>query len=325
MNKPAFISVVIPTFKRLKRLISAVYSVKGQSFKDWELVISDDEFSSGETWYWLQEEAKHDTRIKPVKNLSQKGQVGNTNYGISQANGHYIKILHDDDLLLPTCLEEFKKAVDHYPDIEVVTCRARIVKNGFTTQEYRGKKNNKYKHLTPEQAGKAMYLARDTGGGIPSSLLIKRSVFSKGGLMPQHDQISYCIDSVWNMHLIQFGNRLIINEVLAEHHSEDNTKSITSETTEAEYMEELFHLRQYQHSIMTKLNVKVPSLEIVNQQSYIFFALRGFQRLEIGYGFKLLTTCWHPYSWILFIRYCLDTLFTTRRFRSTLKKKHRVE
>jgi glycosyltransferase involved in cell wall biosynthesis len=315
------ISVVIPTSNRLNNLISAVDSVKNQSFKSWELIISDDEKPSGETWLWLQKEAEKDSRIRPVQNPDRPGQETNTNHGMRQAVGKYIKILHDDDLLLPHCLEEFSNAVDMYPDIEVVSCRIREIENSVTVKDYRDLRRPKYVLLTPKQAGKLMYLQRDVGSGLPTALLIKKSVIANGGQMPEKPHLPYCIDSVWNMHLLLFGNRLVINKVFAEHSFRDGTKSLTSEITENDFEQEVLRLRQYQYEILSLLHCKVPSLAVIKEQLQIIWAFRKIQHCNFADGLKILLKCWHPYSWLLFFRYFLDSFLTTKRIKTPREKK----
>jgi len=45
----SFITVAIPTCRRLWMLRRAIESVFAQTFTDWEIVVSDDEASPGET------------------------------------------------------------------------------------------------------------------------------------------------------------------------------------------------------------------------------------------------------------------------------------
>ena len=50
---PARVSVALPTRGRPEHLRRAVESVFAQSIEEWELVISDDDPSPGETWRYL--------------------------------------------------------------------------------------------------------------------------------------------------------------------------------------------------------------------------------------------------------------------------------
>jgi glycosyltransferase involved in cell wall biosynthesis len=67
------ITVAIPTHRRLPLLRRAVESVFAQTFVDWEMVVSDNETPSGETWTFLNSVARADARIRPINNDGQPG------------------------------------------------------------------------------------------------------------------------------------------------------------------------------------------------------------------------------------------------------------
>ena len=74
-----FITVAIPTYRRLPMLRRAVESVIAQTFTDWEIVISDDETPPGETWKFLETLSDSDARIRPIMNGDPHGQCPNHN------------------------------------------------------------------------------------------------------------------------------------------------------------------------------------------------------------------------------------------------------
>jgi glycosyltransferase involved in cell wall biosynthesis len=51
----------------------AVESVFAQTFTDWEMVVSDDETPSGETWNFLEALGMSDARVRPVRNVGPHG------------------------------------------------------------------------------------------------------------------------------------------------------------------------------------------------------------------------------------------------------------
>src|SRR5262245_58126894 len=106
-----FISVAVPTYRRLRMLRRAVESVFAQTFTDWELVVSDDEVPSGETWRFLNKLASSDRRVRPIKNGSPRGAAFNHSSALRAARGEWIKILEDDDVLKPDCLEVLSQIV----------------------------------------------------------------------------------------------------------------------------------------------------------------------------------------------------------------------
>ena len=88
------ISICIPAYKRPENIDRLLHSISIQTFKDFEIIITDD---------------SPDESLKPVlqkygqlpifyyKNEKPLGTPDNWNHGISLAKGEWIKLIHDDD------------------------------------------------------------------------------------------------------------------------------------------------------------------------------------------------------------------------------------
>ena len=101
--KAPTVSIILPTFNRLKYLRPAVDSVLAQSFADWELIIADDG-SDGETRSFLTTLATL-PRVK-VLWLQHTGRPSAVrNAALREALGEYVAFLDSDDLWLPSKLE----------------------------------------------------------------------------------------------------------------------------------------------------------------------------------------------------------------------------
>ena len=108
-------SIVIPTYNGADFVEQALLSALNQSRPADEIVISDDN-SSDDTLAICQ---KYTDRIKIYRNLQgPSGFVNGWNHAIEKATGEYISILHQDDLLASTFLEEVEKALVVYPDVK---------------------------------------------------------------------------------------------------------------------------------------------------------------------------------------------------------------
>ncbi|MBC7865993.1 MAG: glycosyltransferase [Gloeobacteraceae cyanobacterium ES-bin-316] len=91
------ISVCIPAYKNavfLKRNLGALAT---QTFKDFEVILSDD--SPDSSVLDIAEEYKNLLHIVYLKNDPAKGTPANWNYAMQHARGEYIKLIHDDDWL----------------------------------------------------------------------------------------------------------------------------------------------------------------------------------------------------------------------------------
>ncbi|ABL65478.1 glycosyltransferase family 2 protein [Chlorobium phaeobacteroides] len=97
------ISVILPTFNRARLLDTAIQSVLGQTFTDWELLVVDDG-SSDNTFDLVNPYITENPRIRYLRHCNRK--LNNTrNAGIQAAFGRYITFLDSDDSYTPDHLE----------------------------------------------------------------------------------------------------------------------------------------------------------------------------------------------------------------------------
>ncbi len=109
MKKP-FFSIVIPTYNHAKNLQTAISICLKQTFRDFELIISDNA-SKDQTEKIVK--AFGDKRIKYFKNKINIGAANNYGKVISYAKGKYIFTMGDDDFILfDDTLEKVKRVLD---------------------------------------------------------------------------------------------------------------------------------------------------------------------------------------------------------------------
>jgi glycosyltransferase involved in cell wall biosynthesis len=100
---PPLVSIILPTFNRVKYLRVAVDSVFAQTFEDWELIIADDG-SDAETMAYLRTLADV-PRVKLLR-LSHTGNPPVVrNAALREATAEYIAFLDSDDVWMPEKLE----------------------------------------------------------------------------------------------------------------------------------------------------------------------------------------------------------------------------
>jgi glycosyltransferase involved in cell wall biosynthesis len=109
----ATVSVIVPTFNRLRYLPSAIDSVFAQTFTDWELIVADDG-STDETSAYLR--GIEDPRVQTLF-LPHSGNPSLVrNAAIRVACGRYLAFLDSDDTWAPEKLEKQIHAHNHRPD-----------------------------------------------------------------------------------------------------------------------------------------------------------------------------------------------------------------
>ena len=98
------ISVIIPVYNVEKYLYVCLNSILKQTYQDFEIICIDDA-STDSSLEILKYFEKKDSRIKVLKNDSNKGQGYSRNRGLELAQGKYISFLDGDDWLSPDAFE----------------------------------------------------------------------------------------------------------------------------------------------------------------------------------------------------------------------------
>lgn len=125
------ISIVVPVFNPpAKYFLPMIYSVVGQTYDEWELILVNASTKS-ESRDRTNEAQQIDRRIKIINLSSNKGIAGNTNEGIQHASGEYIGLLDHDDLLAPEALYEMVLGIQERPKTGLVySDEDKITANG---------------------------------------------------------------------------------------------------------------------------------------------------------------------------------------------------
>ncbi len=97
MSTNPFFSIVIPTFNRLEDLRFTLFCIMRQSFKDYEIIISDN-CSTDKTKEFIKE--IKDKRVRYYRNKENIGSIQNFKKALGYAKGEYIFFHGDDDFLI---------------------------------------------------------------------------------------------------------------------------------------------------------------------------------------------------------------------------------
>lgn len=227
-----FISVAVPTFRRPDTIRRTIDSILRQDFLNWELVVSDDEGRGGASWPILEEYARNDPRVRIVENHRGRGQVENTNNAMLACSGKWIKLLHDDDWLVPGALKRFAEISIRYPSAAFMTCAAHVVEEGRVIMRSDPPEQNRVSLYSSQQCLTDLYLVRMTRslGIIPSTLLINTEVIHAGCLMRAHKSIPAGVDQLFFVDLACCGEMVAINEGLIFYDATQHPSITTSKS-----------------------------------------------------------------------------------------------
>lgn len=125
----------MPCYNGAKMIGEAIESVIAQTFKDWELIIVND-CSTDNTLEVAQRYAAKDKRIRVFSNEKNSKLPATLNHGFREAHGELWTWTSDDNLLMPTMLEEMGKYLDKHSEVGMVISDELIIdESGKTTGE----------------------------------------------------------------------------------------------------------------------------------------------------------------------------------------------
>ena len=113
------VSLGLPVFNGENYLAEAIESILGQTYGDFELIISDNASTDG-TEKIVLGYADADDRIRYHRNPTNIGGSRNQTLTMEMSRGRYYRMAAHDDFIAPTFLEECVKVLDARP--EVVIC-----------------------------------------------------------------------------------------------------------------------------------------------------------------------------------------------------------
>src|SRR6266404_5120117 len=129
MKNAPLISIGLPTYNRAAHLRQAIESVLAQDYSHLELVISDNA-STDETQSMCEEFSAQDSRVKYIRQLSNRGAGPNFLEVLQQARGEFFMWLGDDDWLDSSYVSQCTRELIENADYSLVCGIARYFQNG---------------------------------------------------------------------------------------------------------------------------------------------------------------------------------------------------
>jgi glycosyltransferase involved in cell wall biosynthesis len=147
------ISIIIPNYNRADLIGFTLDSLLNQTFENWECIIVDDG-STDESEACVKKYLNKDSRFSFYNRPQSfaKGANSCRNFGLSKAEGQYIKWVDSDDLLTPNCLQLQFELIDNQPNAQVCLAYGRFFNDttGIIEEEWSknlASKNYLYDHI----------------------------------------------------------------------------------------------------------------------------------------------------------------------------------
>lgn len=220
--KTPTVSIGIPTYNRSGYLIRALESVLNQSYRNIEIIVSDNASDDDTT---ERVRGMSDPRIVFLQQKQNVGMTGNFNACLHAASGELFLLLSDDDFLDPACIERlsepFRSDDTSSEEIGVSWCPVKIL-------DAEGKMKYATASGPERESGVALVegLFRGTHGPRLCSIMVRRKdSLAAGGFRPEHGPI--CDVGNWSQIAIGRPFAVCIPDSLAGYTV--HTASITSE------------------------------------------------------------------------------------------------
>ena len=168
------ISVLMSCYNHDKFVGEAIDSVLNQSFKDFELLIIDD--NSTDKTFDIVNSFK-DPRIKAFRNEKNFGMVFNTNSLIKKSSGEYIAIINSDDSWLPEKLQKQLDFLENNENYGACFTLANIVNE--CGKSIKNNIQDSLKYLEFDRFGFLNYFFSYNNPLCYPSALIRKKVFEK--------------------------------------------------------------------------------------------------------------------------------------------------
>jgi glycosyltransferase involved in cell wall biosynthesis len=184
------VSVCIPTYNGAAYIERTIRSVLAQSWADFELVVCDDSSTDG-TLDLVR--GVSDPRLRVVAG-DRVGPGANFQRAASEARGMYVKLLCQDDVLYPQCLEHQVAAIEGgaRSGVVLVACRRDIVDDDDRILMHARGWHGAAGVVSGDVARRAIVRAGTNLIGEPSAVLCSRVAFERaGGFDPA---LAYLID-----------------------------------------------------------------------------------------------------------------------------------
>lgn len=127
-NKP-LVSVCVITYNSEQTVIETLESIKAQTYKEIELVVSDD-CSKDNTREicreWVAVNSSRFVKSLVVSTETNSGVAPNLNNGIKNCTGKWVKLIAGDDLFVNSAIEEFVTYVERYPECRICVSQLEL-------------------------------------------------------------------------------------------------------------------------------------------------------------------------------------------------------
>lgn len=231
MNEP-LVSIIIPTFKRNKLLDKTINSVINQNYKNYEIIVVDD--NDEETEYRketenLMKKYINNPKIRYIKHPKNLNGCAARNTGMEYSKGKYICFLDDDDIIYKEKLKEQVAFLEKNKNYNAVCCNRKV---------------GQYIHTPKIKDDLSFYLLSGEHIVVTIMLMFRSSSIKK---IKWNTKLKRNQEAAFLLEFFAEGNKLgKVEKVLCETNLEDRKNSLCARKNEYEILK---YLKEYKYII----------------------------------------------------------------------------
>lgn len=281
------ISICIPTYNQTDLLRKTFESIAIQSFKNFEVVVTDDSDETGVKE--LAGEYADKFKLVYCHNKSSLGSPANWNLGLNLASGKYIKMMHHDDWFASAdSLAVFADAAVKEPDAVLFFCESQVLNHADNSTSY----NKPAKNLIAQLQRDPAVLFNHNFIGAPSAVMFRND----GQRFDEH--LKYLVDVEFYIRLLRKTLRFVYISKPLIVNTSNNPDQVTASSMNRETQ-----LGEYSYLYNVVYRGKLPSLSLSRFFIYLFKHYRLHSLSEItGFGFSPPKPEWYFRLLLLFAK-----------------------
>ena len=186
------VSVCLPSLNTFPFLQERIETIVGQTFRDWELVVTDS-YSDDGSWDFFERLARLDSRASIAQ--APRGLYSGWNHCLQRARGQYVYVATSDDTMALDCLEKMVTALETHRECDLAHCPLVITgRDGQAPTDTKGPRwpeSTIFAHGLEDVANRP-HIRRPPYDGLihltgqhvilsVNQLLIRRSLFARTG------------------------------------------------------------------------------------------------------------------------------------------------
>lgn len=183
--KNPLVSVPVITYNSSEYIIEGLESIKAQTYKNIELIISDDCSTDNTVQLcreWLAENKDRFVRTLLVTSEKNTGVAANCNRAIAPCRGEWIKMLSGDDKFLPYTIQGYIDYVSVHSQVNICFAKLALICNKHNNCEIAVNTYEKYYYPRLKLPRKKQYLENLKQLIVPApGIFYKKALYNKIG------------------------------------------------------------------------------------------------------------------------------------------------